>query len=138
MIQNSNGNVAEITTREIAEKAAVGMGLINYHFQTKKILIAICVQRNINQVVKHFNPDILNNQISFACMVDSTVQVFEFLFNTRVISRISILGDLSKPSNQSNTIKSQQRICHVLGNCLEQVDKSFFPLYLYRLCRLHL
>lgn len=129
LIQQSNGNVSEITTRDIAKKADVGNGLINYHFQTKENLIAISVQRIIEQVVYEFRPNTQNKQDVLECMVDSTVQVFEFLFQNPAISRISILNDISNPSEQSNTIRSQQRICDVLGNDMD-AHKTMFSFVL--------
>lgn len=129
LIQNSNGNAAEITTRDIAEKAEVGNGLINYHFQTKENLIAICVQRIIGQVVKNFTPNIANQNIAER-MTNAATAVFEFLFANPAISRISILGDLSDPTGESNTVKSQQNICHVLGESMNDTDKKIFSFVL--------
>lgn len=129
LIQASNGNAAEITTRDIAEKAEVGNGLINYHFQTKENLIAICVQRIIGQVVKSFNPNIAN-QNTAERMTNAATAVFEFLFANPAISRISILGDLSDPTGDSNTVKSQQNICQVLGESMNDADKKIFSFVL--------
>lgn len=130
LIQASNGNASEITTRDIAEKAGVGNGLINYHFQTKENLIAICVQRIIGQVVKRFNLDTANIQNTSEGMTYAATQVFEFLFANLAISRISILSDLSNPAEESNTVKSQQSICHVLGESMNDTDKQIFSFAL--------
>lgn len=126
LIQNSNGNATEITTRDIAEKAKIGNGLINYHFQTKENLISICVERIVRNVVKSFNPDVSNFQSTSERMAYAASQVFEFLFANPAISRISILGDMADPSAESNTVKSQQSICHVLGDSMDAADKQFF------------
>lgn len=130
LIQNSNGNAHDITTRDIAEKAKVGNGLINYHFTTKENLIAICVQRIIGQVVTGFTPNIDHMQTPQERMTYAAVQVFEFLFANPAISRISILGDLTNPARESNTVKSQQSICHVLGDSMEDADKQMFSFVL--------
>lgn len=130
LIQASNGNAAEITTRDIAEKAEVGNGLINYHFQTKENLIAICVQRIVGQVVDGFKPAVANMQNHQERMAYAASLVFEFLFANPAISRISILGDLSDQSDESNTMKSQQSICHVLGDSMNDTDKQIFSFVL--------
>lgn len=130
LIQNSNGRASEITTRDIAEKAEVGNGLINYHFQTKENLIAICVQRIIGQVVDSFKPNISNIQSVGERMIYAATEVFEFLFSNPAISRISILGDFSEPAADSNTAKSQQGIFHVLGEDLGESDKKIFSFVL--------
>ncbi|MEG1820586.1 MAG: TetR/AcrR family transcriptional regulator [Oscillospiraceae bacterium] len=130
LIQASNGNAAEITTRDIAEKAEVGNGLINYHFQTKENLIAICVQRIIGKVVDSFKPNLANCQSVEEQMTCAATKVFEFLFQNPAISRISILGDFSKPDENSNTVKSQHSFSHVLGESMEDADKQVFTFVL--------
>ena len=47
LIESSDGLIENITMRAIAQKADVAVGLINYHFTSKKNLIEICVQRII-------------------------------------------------------------------------------------------
>jgi AcrR family transcriptional regulator len=39
------GGAGDVTTRDIAARAGVGIGLVNYHFQTKENLISLCVKR---------------------------------------------------------------------------------------------
>lgn len=36
LIKEANGNIDKITIREIAKRAEIGVGLINYHFKSKK------------------------------------------------------------------------------------------------------
>ena len=55
LIQHSDGLVENITVRDIAQKANVAVGLINYHFDSKKNLIEMCVQRIISHVMKTFS-----------------------------------------------------------------------------------
>ncbi len=54
LITGGGGNIEDITTRAIAQKAGVGVGLVNYHFQTKDNLIEICVGRIIRNVISVF------------------------------------------------------------------------------------
>ncbi|HHW94362.1 MAG TPA: TetR/AcrR family transcriptional regulator [Mogibacterium sp.] len=51
LIRESNGNPNQVTIRNIAHRADVSIGLINYHFESKKILIEICVERIIEQLL---------------------------------------------------------------------------------------
>ena len=98
LIEQSGGEVKNITTRAIADKSGVALGLINYHFESKENLIAICVQRIINKVLMNLAPDkkdytepdgLTDKQrlISFA------QQTFDFLFDNYSIVKISILSD---------------------------------------------
>ncbi len=130
VMQESGGEVAQITTREIAQKAGVGNGLINYHFKTKENLITICVQRVIEDVVMGFEPGTGSGKPLREHVIDTTCLVFEFLFAKPTISRISILGDFHAPSENNNTIKSQKSVQHILGNRMEEADQKFFSFLL--------
>ena len=55
LIEQYNGNTKDITARMIAEKADIGLGLINYHFRSKEKLIMERVQQIIGQVVAGFH-----------------------------------------------------------------------------------
>jgi AcrR family transcriptional regulator len=96
LIRQSGGDINDITIRMIAEKANVGTGLINYHFQSKENLITLCVQRIIENVVMEFSPLDRHYQNDRERLTDWAIQVFDFLFENKAISRISILGDLLK------------------------------------------
>lgn len=106
LLMRSSGDINEITTRMIAEKAGVGVGLINYHFQTKDSLIEICVQRIIHQVTGNFRP-LLEPDLKGNERLKIVVKlVADFLMNNQAISRISILGDYSRPASHDNTMNT--------------------------------
>ena len=106
LIVSGKGDFEEITVRSIAEKAGVGVGLVNYHFQTKDNLIEICVQRIISDVISAFKPDDGGRPAGIDRLVKTAVQVFDFLFENPSVSRISILGDLRSPEENDNTVKT--------------------------------
>ena len=47
LIQRSEGNLAQVTMRAIAQQAGVSVGLINHYFTSKDQLIEACVQQII-------------------------------------------------------------------------------------------
>jgi AcrR family transcriptional regulator len=106
LIRKGNGNVNEITTRMIAEKAEVGIGLINYHFQTKENLIEICIQQMIGNVIKDFRPNVTGplNPVDYLKSVAKSVA--DFLMENQAVARISILGDFHNPQKTDNTMKT--------------------------------
>ncbi|MGI6462320.1 MAG: TetR/AcrR family transcriptional regulator [Candidatus Scatomorpha sp.] len=116
LINRSDGLVENITVREIAQKADVAIGLINYHFGSKKNLIEICVQRIISHVMETFSEtadsadkeDAADNNKSD--MASFTASVFTFLKNNPEISKISMLSDLSRPNIKSNSSVSCRAI----------------------------
>ncbi|MHB8061234.1 MAG: TetR/AcrR family transcriptional regulator [Ruminiclostridium sp.] len=106
LIVNSEGKVGSITTRAIAEKAGVGIGLINYHFQTKDNLVEICVQRIIEKVITDFKPVVDTNLNCIDKLKMVVKLVMDFLTSNPSVSRISILGDYNSPKILDNTMKT--------------------------------
>lgn len=114
LIVNSDGDVMDINTRAIAQEAQVGVGLINYHFQTKENLIEICVERMINKVIAAFDP-LLQEQDPVARLGHTAQLVFDFLVENPAVSKISMLSDHSKPKVDDNTMRSTLGMDRVLG-----------------------
>ncbi|MGI6091069.1 MAG: TetR/AcrR family transcriptional regulator [Saccharofermentanales bacterium] len=116
LIESSDGLIENITMRAIAQKADVAVGLINYHFVSKKNLIEICVQRIISHVMRTFSgaDDASDGQgrgdKNSVDMASFTASVFTFLINHPEISKISMLGDLAQPSTESNSSVSYKAI----------------------------
>jgi AcrR family transcriptional regulator len=49
LIESSGGLIENITMRAIAQKADVAVGLINYHFTSKKNLIDVMMNEKLNE-----------------------------------------------------------------------------------------
>ncbi len=116
LIESSDGLIENITMRAIAQKADIAVGLINYHFVSKENLIEICVQRIITHVMQTFSGtgDASDEQSGrdkeSVDMAAFTASVFAFLINNPEISKISMLGDLARPSTESNSSVSYKAI----------------------------
>ncbi len=124
IITQSEGDVADINTRGIAEKADVGTGLINYHFQTKDHLIDICVERMIEKVIAAFAPSV--PELTPAARLKHTASlVLDFLMDNPAVSRISILSDHKNPKRDDNTIKSAMGMSKTLGNLVISEKERF-------------
>lgn len=132
LIQMSEGRIEEITTRTIAEKAGVGTGLINYHFQTKERLIELCVQSMIHHVTGSFKPKLDENASAEQRVSDTLKRVADFLAGNQAVSRISIFGDFSKPAAEDNTMRTVEGLCRVLsrgnGGCAPSQKIAMFAL----------
>lgn len=103
-------SIEDVTIRDIAARAGVGVGLINYHFQTKENLINQCVQKIIGTVINRFGTIYekltLEPLDKLRFLAKSTCT---FLVNNQGISRASILSDLvagNCSDNTSQTIKA--------------------------------
>jgi len=126
LITESDGDVAEINTRAIAEKANVGVGMINYHFQTKDNLIEICVEQIIGKVIAAFAPTITEST-PIAQLKHTVKLVFDFLMSNPAVSKISILSDHKNPKKTDNTIKTAIGLNRTLGD-FEMSNKRQFLL----------
>lgn len=125
LIEENNGDTKNITARMIAERAGIGLGLINYHFGSKDNLITACVQRIINNVVFSFSPQKMDygkedGLTDKERLTDWATQVFEFLFENYGISKISILGDMQDYKEKTNSTYTQLGFALAIKNANEK------------------
>ena len=106
LIQEMDGETDQVTIRKIAEKAKVGTGLINHYFESKDNLIRVCVQRIIEQVVCTFKVEGSDEREPVDITKAVACQVTDFLMENEQIARISILGDLSGPQRNDNSMRT--------------------------------
>lgn len=113
LLEEYNGDIKKITSRLIAEKAAIGLGSINYFFGSKENLITECIQRIINKMLVGFTPD-MTDFTKTDGLSDKTrllswaVQTFDFLFDNQAIAAISILNDMQSYSANCNSVYTQR------------------------------
>lgn len=124
LIKEKNGDIDKITIRDIAKRANIGVGLINYHFQNKKNLLDICVQQIISGVIAQSKPDMtkLSDMDKLKCSVKIPI---DFLMNNPEISKISILDDLMQGNSNDNTFQTLSKYYYYACN-LEENDDTFF------------
>ena len=128
LIEESGGKVRAVTTRAIAARAGVGVGLINYHFQSKDRLIELCVQRVISRVVGSFQP--AQGGSAGERLSASAVQVFEFLAAHPQVSRISILGEMQRPAAGNNSDNPRRGCAGILGAGGDEGEKNLLAFAL--------
>ena len=114
-----SGHPEQVTIREVAARAAVGVGLVNYHFQTKENLINQCIQRIISKVIDQFEPLSQSLDLEPAAKLRYLAKVnLDFLINNAGFSRTSITTDMLSPHSGDNTM---------------QTTKAYLPL-LHEVC----
>lgn len=117
LIEECEGDTDSITSRKIAERAGVALGLINYHFGNKDKLITACVQRILNGIIMCFVPDddgveVLSETEQVASRAK---KVMDFMFKYHAICSISILEDLNSYRMRSNSVAVQKGFSLALG-----------------------
>ncbi len=114
LIEENSGEVKNITARMIAQRAGVGLGLINYYFKSKDNLITVCVQRIIGKVVAGFH-DEREYYTDKERLTAWATHVFNFLYEHPAVSRISILGDFHDYTQKCNSVLTQNGFMHALS-----------------------
>jgi AcrR family transcriptional regulator len=105
LMKETGGDVECLTMRKIAEKANIGVGLINHYFESKDKLIEICVQNIIANIVHSFRiEEVEMKPLDLTKYV--VKQVVDFLMENKQISKISILSDLKNPKEKDNSMDS--------------------------------
>lgn len=114
-----------ITTRSIAERAGVGIGLINYHFRTKENLVELCVQQIIENVITEFRPAAGRDLDNVELLAGVAKSVADFLAENPAVAQISILGDYKSPKLLDNTMKTVRGFgASLKGYDLAEKDKT--------------
>ena len=117
LIERSEGNIEDVTSRMIAKEANVSVGLINYHFQTKENLVEVSIQRIIESVITAFSMEGKEGLQGISLVIKAAQEVFEFLFNNASVSQISIQGDFMHPQEVDNTVKSIRGFTYLFKQC---------------------
>lgn len=115
-VMQEEDDITKITIRKIAQRAKIGVGLINYHFQTKQNLINQCVRIFIGQIISKWNEVVPRSKDSnpedhLKKMLTATAQ---FVVDYPRISKISILNDINNPSQNDNTSQTLEGILPLL------------------------
>ncbi len=105
----------DVTMREVARRAGVGVGLLNYHFQTKENLINQSARSFLATIIgqwQHKTPaDIEDPRCRLLAMLGLAA---DFLASYPRISRLSILNDLTHPAANDNTMQTLEGMLPLL------------------------
>lgn len=132
LIEQSDGNIKSVTSRMIAEKAGVGLGLINYHFGSKDNLITECVQRIIGRLVEDSRVErkYATDRERFTAWA---VGLMDFIFDHPALCRISILNDLENYTINSNSIYTQDKVIQILEGVVSEKNKHMLAFIIVSL-----
>lgn len=126
LIEEKGEDLDKITVREIAKKAGVGLGLVNYHFGNKDQLIERCVERIINRIVEQFQRirEKTEGCTPFEKLEYLGNMTFDFLFEHDAVSRISVLSDMKNPKADDNTHRTYAAYLPLVAACRPDWDEQ--------------
>ncbi len=100
--------------REIAEKAGVGLAMINYHFQTKDNLIYVCMLKMVGHTLENFEIYRPNSDMkAIDKMREIAKGIAAFMVSNPGFGRVAIMNDLVSPNINDNS---------------NQIAKMFLPI----------
>lgn len=123
LIEENNGDIKAVTSRAIAERSGIALGLINYHFKSKDKLIELCVQRIVNKILLCFytvngeDGNVINSVIKQA------KQVMDFFFENKAMAKIFILSDLKEYRAKNNSVATQNGLKLTIGDKVDNQKK---------------
>lgn len=125
-IMREKGEVEAVTIRGIAGLAGVGIGLINYHFQSKERLIAEAVRYfQTREVLSGWEGQLLFRPKNPVALIKDMLKSFaDFIADFPRISRISILNDLSHPGTEESTLQAVKGITPYVQEALGRNGKN--------------
>ena len=111
---------SEITVKDITERAGLGNGMVNYHFQSKDNLIRLAVKKVMNCATKSLSEKMKSkhDESAVSRLMFILKEVVNFIADNSEISKIAILDDL----------ESNQVTAHILGS-EESYNKCLKELY---------
>lgn len=126
LIEERGERLNTITVREISRSAGVGLGLVNYYFENKDKLIAVCVERIVNGIVDRFTA--IREQTNGLSPVEKLDRLgnmtLDFLFEHRAVSKISMLSDMQSPAENDNTQKTYSAYLPLVSACRPDWDEE--------------
>jgi AcrR family transcriptional regulator len=114
-----------LTVRAIAEKADVGVGLVNYHFKDKESLVRLAVRTFIGRgIIKGYG----DRDFAAASARERLILVLrgpmDFLAEHPGISRVSILYDLASPAAGDNGDDSFAELGKAVSAIVPEADRG--------------
>lgn len=122
----NGGDLSRVTLRAVSERANTSLGLISYHFGSKSSLMAACAERIINGVIDQFCEmrDSMQNVPPHEKLRRLGELTFSYLFQQEAVSRMSILQDIQRPNENSNTVRTFEAFLPLVAACRPDMGDS--------------
>ncbi len=128
-VMRESADLEQVTVRRIAERAGVGVGLVNYHFQTKDNLIDQSVRLFIGSIIGGWQEQVPAGLEDPATRLRVMLQsASDFLADYPRISRLSVLADLRRPDAVDNTMQTVSGVLPFLQQRFPTVEPEHLSL----------
>jgi AcrR family transcriptional regulator len=113
---------SEITVADITDKASVGNGMVNYHFQSKDNLmreavrdVTVCAKKHLTEKLKPFANESVEQRLAIILK-----EVLDFFSQNAEISKIAILDNLENDEGIPLLLSDVT----VFSDCLEELCEN--------------
>lgn len=109
---------SEITVKDITERAELGNGMVNYHFQSKDNLIRLAVKKVMDCATKLLSEKMKSKQnlSDIEILMVILKEVVNFIANNSEISKIAILDDLENNQGTAHLLSIEESYNKCLRN----------------------
>lgn len=135
LIEKCGNKPESINFREICANLNISLGLINYHFGTKKNLVNACVGKMIDGIVSTFERirDGINDLPPYEKLNSLSAMTLDYLFNHSNLSKMSINLDVSNPTILDNTSHTVKAYIPIIKLCKPSLSDIQIQMLTYRL-----
>ena len=110
---------SEITVKDITEKAELGNGMVNYHFQSKDNLVRLAVKKVMSCAINLLGEKmkVKENEPPTERLTIILKEVVNFIADNSEISKIAILDDLENNQGTAHLLSSEESY----NECLKDI-----------------
>ena len=105
ILEEKGDDPQKLTIRELAGRLGIGVGLVNYHFGSKEVLVNRCVKKMIMSIVEEFHKVRTSlaymkpkEKLNYLCLM-----TFDYLYTKPNVSKVALIYDLGNTSNDDTT-----------------------------------
>ena len=119
LLEEKGDDPQKLTIRELASRLNIGIGLINYHFGSKEVLINRCVKKMIMGIVDEFHkvrPSLAfmkpKDKLNYLCLM-----TFDYLYTKPNISKVALIYDLGNTGDNDTTSALIDAYIPIIKDC---------------------
>ena len=93
VLEEKGDDPQKLTIRELAGRLGIGVGLINYHFGSKEVLVNRCVKKMIMGIVEEFHKVRQSlafmkpkEKLNYLCLM-----TFDYLYTKPNVSKVALI-----------------------------------------------
>ena len=124
ILEEKGDDPQKLTIRELAGRLGIGVGLVNYHFGSKEVLINRCVKKMIMAIVEEFHKVRTSlaymkpkEKLNYLCLM-----TFDYLYTKPNVAKVALIYDLGNTSGDDTTSELIDAYIPIVKDCKPAYD----------------